>query len=418
MNRHCPPKLRAGFTLVELLVVIVIIAMLAALITAAAMRAVGTAKRTQITLDLDQFETSLQSNRDNDAGSYPTDMSYPPPTTVNGNPIPSYAIRQNRIMAHLRKLYPRALFLDQSGTTANGYGPVANAIANAPGSFQAATQRWFQNLPVLPLPNTPSGDVWGNADNLDPAEALVFWLGGMPMPAIDPNSGKWLFKMAGFNANKQRPFDFGGSRAPGPYEFAPARLGDADGDGWPEYYPPGADVPQPPGSTFQVANPVPPYVYFDAISYTAINPYDFTGATGWSTYPSPYPMTPTTNPNAAGFNNGNNTLQPIAYINQWGLAVPYASMIQPTPANSTTTGAITWVNDSKFQVVSAGIDALYCSPQCIAGGVRVNFPLFPTPLQTSGMQGNFTLDYANPKYGEQDNLANFTSGSLQDGSQQ
>jgi len=397
---------RRAFTLVELLIVIVIIGMLAALITAAAAKAVNAAKRTQITVDLDQFETAFQSYRNDTSGNFPPDMSYPPATGL----LASWQVRQNRIMAHLRKAYPRALI--------QGYGTAAAPTSN---SLQAWSQSFFASyiasgtttIPGIP----PGGDIWGNVDNLDQAEALVFWIGGMPLPFIDA-AGKWSFKMAGISANKQTPFAFGGSRSPGPYEFSPARLGDADGDGWPEYYPPGAAVPQPPGSAFTVGNPVPPYVYFDAASYDFFTVYDPSGVNGIATYPCPYPMNPTN----FGGNNLNNyagatvTLQPTAYVGQWGLAVPYAQTL--TQITGTSTGTIAWVNDSKFQVISAGIDTLYASTGC-GTTTRVNFPLFPTPQQGPGWTtGIFTLDYNDAIYGEPDNQANFTSGTLQDGSTQ
>ncbi|HUY36988.1 MAG TPA: type II secretion system protein [Pirellulales bacterium] len=424
-NRGLTPPARLArraFTLVELLIVIVIIGMLAALITAAAARAVGTAKRTQITLDLDQFETAFQSYRNDTSGNFPPDLSYPP------QGYGGYLMRQNRIMQHLRKAYPRTLIL--------GYG-VANGPS--PNSLQWLTQNWFASyitwfnahstLTAFP-PKSPSGDVWGNVDNLDPGEAMVFWLGGMPIPTdpVNNGTGKWLYKMQGFSANKQTPFGFGviyanpptntipmptfpnDARSPGPYEFAPARLGDADGDGWPEYYPPGAAVPQPPNSPYQVGNPVPPYVYFDAASYDSFLVYDSTNTNGVPTYPSPYPM------NAAGLNNGPSTtmtLQPTGYLNQWGLAVPYAATILKT---GNTTGNVTWVNDKKFQVISAGLDAMYAS---IAAGTttRNNFPLFPTPQQLPALPGTFTLDVNDAVIGEPDNLTNFFSGTLFDGSQ-
>ena len=81
-----------GFTLVELLVVIVIIGILAALITVAVTAALGAAKRTRILAELNQLSTAIQSYK-NEHGSYP------PNTSVE-------------LKVHVRDKFPRALLAD------------------------------------------------------------------------------------------------------------------------------------------------------------------------------------------------------------------------------------------------------------------------------------------------------------------
>jgi prepilin-type N-terminal cleavage/methylation domain-containing protein len=120
MNRQMRPT-RRGFTLVELLVVLAIIGILAALIIPAVWNAVVAARRTRIILEVGQLQMALDNYR-NLCNAYPPD-GFNPAT----------------IAQHLRGFQPR----HQEGTATSG-GPL-------------------QELMDLDPPMTP-------------AESLVFWL--------------------------------------------------------------------------------------------------------------------------------------------------------------------------------------------------------------------------------------------------
>ena len=106
---------RHGFTLVELLVVIVIIGILAAIITPVAFNALGNARNAAISLELSKLSAALEAYK-NEYGSYPPDMT-----------------NELQTRRHLSRLFPR--------------------------------QDLHEKNDLVAL-------------KLDPAEALVFWLRG------------------------------------------------------------------------------------------------------------------------------------------------------------------------------------------------------------------------------------------------
>ena len=108
---------RRGFTLIEMLAVVVIIGILASLITVAALNAIRTAKEAKIKLEIDQLAMALSEYK-NQYGDYPPDSL-----------TDTAAVER-----HLARAFPRC---------------DAKELRNS-------------------LPN------------LTPASALVFWLGGMP----------------------------------------------------------------------------------------------------------------------------------------------------------------------------------------------------------------------------------------------
>ena len=75
MNRHLPvrrrPSLRAGFTLIEILVVIVVIAILATLVAPNVFQHVGAAKSATAKSQIEMLSAALDAYR-LDNGSYPT----------------------------------------------------------------------------------------------------------------------------------------------------------------------------------------------------------------------------------------------------------------------------------------------------------------------------------------------------------
>jgi type II secretory pathway pseudopilin PulG len=358
--------------------VITIIGMLMALLVAGAMRAVNTAKIARITVEVGMLDTAVQNYKNEIGGSYPPDFTYLGTTTGTPDWI---GARNNRILAHLRKAFPRFYV--------NGYGTGATQ-----GTLQYAVQQAFvaynaTNPPAKYLATTPNGaSTWGDLNNLDAAEALVFWLGGLPdVPVQDQKTLLWSYRLKGFSANKMKPFDLiGSSRLKGPFEFQEQRLGDADGDGWPEFYPQVDAVPQPTGSgVTSVGNPTAPYVYFDSGSYTSVTP-----AAGFAAYPASGQYPP--------FSSGSMPTAPTnAYASQWGAAIPYANAYNA----SSTPAQLTWLNPEKFQIVAAGIDSMYWSPP-ITGTT-------PGPDDFRVFPGGTNYSPA-----DNDNVTNFSNGKLQD----
>ena len=75
-------RARGGFTLVELLVVIIIIAILAAIAVPAVMRATATAQNARIKTEIDMLHMAIQQYK-NEYGSYPPAVD----VDTAGNPV-------------------------------------------------------------------------------------------------------------------------------------------------------------------------------------------------------------------------------------------------------------------------------------------------------------------------------------------
>ena len=183
-------RTRQGFTLVELLVVIVIIGILAGLITGAAIMARTRVRETAVLAEIGQINIALDRYK-NEFGEYPPDFAF-----VNLDDDPSVDIlnedaAQTRVMRHLRKRFPR-------------YRPVGDGTLTDP---------WL--MFCYDVANNYGVD----PSTFDAASALVFWLGGLPDAAgADP----WIPR--GFHSDPEFPFRAGLPRTNSFYEFDPERL--------------------------------------------------------------------------------------------------------------------------------------------------------------------------------------------------
>ncbi len=286
---HLTRRSQGGFTLVELLVVIVIIGILAALIVPAVMGAKNTARRAAIISEIGQLDMAMQDYKS-------LFNEYPPDFSSFSVQLPSPDRTPVDVRRHMSGAFPRY--------TGQFYGDLRAYNIDVDNKWSARGRR---------------------VRRLDPAEALVFWLGGL---SIGP--GKHSSKLGGFSRNPSQPFEgqpLDGSGRPlpqrlqGVYDFDPLRLVDQDDDGWYEYVPSyGA------GGIDQR----PPYVYFHHRSYTA-------PPSGEAEDYARYPKLPTS---------------------AWGRCVPYRA----DPAQVANEMGKGWVNPQKFQIISAGLDGQYGAP--------------------------------------------------------
>lgn len=224
-------RLRGGFTLVELLVVIVIIAVLIGLVLPAITGARTRAREAQVTNDISQLEKAITA--------FKVDFGIDPPSQITLFAAQSdWDLPANvRSKGIIKQLWPRFDFSTCGGAVpamATSFAPLGSGIAPVHFHLSSASP------PSL---------------SLNGAECLVFFLGGM----IDTNSGAFVgfakdpahpFAAASQNSSNNAPFVI--TNRQGPYfEFSGAlrtpasamagdsnwtsRLTDKDGDWIPEY---------------------------------------------------------------------------------------------------------------------------------------------------------------------------------------
>ena len=218
VNRSCDGRPRSAFTLIELMVVIVVIALLVGLLMPALFGVRSAADAAQTQAEISQLETAI--------AAFKAEYGVEPPSRFV---LPPSADPESMRIA--RRIWPQF----------SGHGGA--------------------DAPPLSMTGTKV---------LNGSECLVLFLGG----SFELSDGK--FAMLGFAKNPRFPFGVGSSRLGPFFEFDVTRLQDTDGNGVPEYLQPldGVEVPYVylTSRGYKVptldnnGNPVPPYN--DAVSHS------------------------------------------------------------------------------------------------------------------------------------------------------
>lgn len=349
------PGHRGGFTLVELLVVIMIIALLAGLVTPAVMRAMSSARTAAVKAEIDLLHMALV-NYKNEYGTFPpADMR----GLWNGN-----AVNQSHAAyKHLQRIFPR--------------------ISEPTNTGKASPYYWMAQM--------------------SPAQALVFWLqgfydnpqypltNGILLTDMNPRSGE-------SNGSRKRLFDFDDTRlfaasayflitsttASLPYASQSFTSRNTNGitpftRDYPVYFP-------------KQENTGLPYVYFPASTYNAVPA---------GSVPATLPPQTT----SVLFYQARSTTGGDSCVS------PYFSSLPPAQPS----WAQLHVNADTFQLIAAGGDGTYGS---MIAAFPAAFPApdsNPTNSTIPISYGPFSsvIDEINAA-GHADNITNFANGPLKE----
>jgi prepilin-type N-terminal cleavage/methylation domain-containing protein len=356
----------AGFTLVELLMVIAIIAMLMGLLSVAVWRALDAARKAEMLTEIEQLSNAMNGYKE-------ANVQYPPSMS-------ELVVTERKIhfMRHVQAAFTNA----NLGVTAAHFDNLRNAMRTVNGlgtGSQAYTFALNGSATLVDL------------NTLDQAEALVFWLGGMPTPCKPDGTPVASNRLFGFNKDRDSPFkrDAATQEATDPlrfrtnpyFDFKPERLADLDGDGWLEY------LPQNPSGGSLIA----PFVYFDADTYTrsttapGVTPFNITNQTGYPRFQD------ATAPGLAA---------------EWGMAVPLARTFDVTGKVP-----VAWQNEKSFQIIAPGKDGKYGAPVSGALDAAMRLPVFPsgeTYTKAGGYKADSRTSYAIEELDNLTNLGRYT----------
>lgn len=367
-NKNCrsgslavPKTPRRAFTLVEMLMVIAIIGILAALLLVAVNAARNAAARGRVSMQINHLSTALERFQQKYGAYPPTFGDGEPPAFATGA---SYAVspfdavsQQTRILRQFRKMFPRY--------NVGQWDDLRDTLAAATRTEVNGTGVYASGLDV---------------NDLDAAESLVFWLGGIPHVT---SKSPYVVELTRFSADPTSPLTrstnvtdpdrgtsseapFSSKRTEPLIEFTGLTLVDVDDDGWPEVR---VDIGSDTGGS-------PPLVYFDAESYAKF-PF----------YPPAYEDN-------------------VGRAQEWGIAQPYVQTFVPG-------GQVTFAGKDKFQIICAGFDKRFddtsISDEGDIVGTAAARQKFIKGKYIKVSDGSLTSISG----GEFDNFANFVNGTLE-----
>lgn len=380
---------RRGFTLVELMVVIVVLALLVALLLPAINGAVRSARNAAVSTEISQLSQALAQFKSahnvyppsriilSETGNYSlSDLRASGHEQLSTSAMTNAELTTlaNRSISYLRRIWPK-MVLSTTG-----------AVSGIPGGFYDF-----------------NGDgTGGQVHVLDGTECLVFFLGGLPGKV-----GSGQMTVTGFSQNPANPairesVALGANRSSPMYDFRGGRLVDnypknnagASGNGFPEY------LDGLPSVEAQ------PFVYFSSYEGTGYDPDDVNypeegakvgGALVIASWSAQYGVSSGI---AGKFFNKSSSPAPNPYTNG-------------PPLKGGTTSNPEYMNKSTFQLISAGFDG-----QFGIGGAFQSTGADPLPFQTTyggvydGGAATAADLAASIRDRERDNLTNFKGGRL------
>ena len=367
MDRQRPR--RAGFTLIEVLVVILIIATLIAILVPTVLAAFRRAKEAQVAAEMNNLATALASFKER-YGDYPPSRLY----CSESGYYPAANPLAQRSLLYLQKFWPRMAL------STNSFAVPATA-----GRFYDFNNNGTDD----------SGPHRDQAYILQGPECLVFFLGGMPTQ-VASSSGANQFGLVGFGRNPLNPFSTfvqsaastaSTNRTLPLYEFVVGRLDDSEnGNGVPAYLDPlgSAASALPLGQSDKR-----PYAYFFSYGTNSYDPGDYDCA---------YEVDDNNNVLGRTFN----VAFPPGSVTNSPAPNPYTSSL-PVPGTITAT----FYNANTFQLIGAGADRQWG----IGGEYNKSSPTLVLPL-TDPANVTPNPQTENPRLRERDNITNFSGGRL------
>ena len=410
-NRRLLARSRGGFTMIELLMVIVIIAILVGLLLPAVNGALKTARKAAVSSEISQLAQALDSFKSR-YGDYPPSRFL---AVESGNYTSFLGTANSGTPLSTSGTLPDPT---QPDPTSPGDGDISTTQL-AQRSVAALRKFWPRVSTAVTLTNNNFYDFNGNNQMDAPYilhghECLVFFLGGVPSHDSSGNFG-----LTGFDKNPLNPFTntlvpgspmYSTNRQSPLFEFNPGRLF-LDPNTQTAASTAGLPIPGIPGYYDSLGNAVPGsgagsthnfYVYFSAYGNSGYDPNDVN-----------FPEADANNngPIGLGFQTSFGTYK----------ALNFCSSFAPNPYTSTLSvgNPVTFQKAQSFQIISSGIDGLYG----VGGQFNSNttsastvpLPLDPTNTFSGSTMGKTLTADTDPtlRLREGDNLTNFKTGSLQ-----
>lgn len=342
-------RTQAGFTLIELVVVILVISILAAFLLPAINNVRITGRNAQVTADIKNLEAAIANFKLKFGVEPPSSFVLYEAASGWGN---TDALTRNSV-AIIRQIWPSYDFTNQGDPTTNTTTGTDNPTAG--------NQARDFNL------DGDETDVF----RLNGAECLAFFLGGNGII----NSVAANRVATGFSANPTNPFAIGGNRVGPFYEIDGARLSDVDNDNVPELLDP-------------LPNQTMPYQYFSSYNGRGYQIFGPDGAFGTS---------------AQQLDD-----EVIRISGTATMSSVYLQTDTTMPSSPTSFPTGTPWNQKSYQIISPGLDGGYG-----VGGLftRAGTSAAGDGIAVRSGTGD-TFRSRSPREQEADNITNFSGGPL------